>query len=103
MCAYPSLINPLSLHDALPISVAEESAAFAQTLGEAETFDFVVIDTPGADTHLSRLAHAAADTLVTPLNDSFVDFDLRSEEHTSEVQSPVHLVCRLLLEQKNNY
>src|SRR5690348_17957017 len=26
--------------------------------------------------------------------------DLRSEEHTSELQSPVHLVCRLLLEKK---
>lgn len=38
--------------------------------------DFVVIDCPGADTHLSRLAHAHADTIVTPLNDSFVDFDL---------------------------
>src|SRR5690348_18156023 len=27
--------------------------------------------------------------------------DARSEEHTSELQSPVHLVCRLLLEKKN--
>src|SRR5258708_19836174 len=27
----------------------------------------------------------------------------RSEEHTSELQSPDHLVCRLLLEKKNNY
>src|SRR5690348_18454325 len=27
----------------------------------------------------------------------------RSEEHTSELQSPVHLVCRLLLEKKNQY
>src|SRR5579863_4499094 len=27
---------------------------------------------------------------------------LRSEDHTSELQSPVHLVCRLLLEKKNN-
>src|SRR5690348_17551003 len=28
------------------------------------------------------------------------DFSVRSEEHTSELQSPVHLVCRLLLEKK---
>src|SRR5690348_18212385 len=28
-------------------------------------------------------------------------FEGRSEEHTSELQSPVHLVCRLLLEKKN--
>jgi chromosome partitioning protein len=38
--------------------------------------DFVVIDTAGADTHLNRLAHAAADTLITPLNDSYVDLDV---------------------------
>src|SRR5690348_17906390 len=33
----------------------------------------------------------------------FEDFHaIRSEEHTSELQSPVHLVCRLLLEKKKN-
>jgi len=67
---------PISSAGSLDTSVAEETESFARTLGEVETYDFVVIDTPGADTHLSRLAHAAADTLVTPLNDSFVDFDL---------------------------
>ena len=36
--------------------------------------DIIVIDCPGADTHLSRLGHATADTLITPINDSFVDF-----------------------------
>ncbi len=35
-----------------------------------------MIDTPGADTYLMRLAHSMADTLVTPLNDSFLDFDV---------------------------
>ncbi|HIL94013.1 MAG TPA: ATPase, partial [Cycloclasticus sp.] len=35
--------------------------------------DYIVIDCPGNDTYLSRLAHALADTLVTPLNDSFID------------------------------
>ncbi len=38
--------------------------------------DFVVIDTPGSDTYLMRLAHSIADTLITPLNDSFLDFDV---------------------------
>jgi chromosome partitioning protein len=38
--------------------------------------DFIVIDTPGTDAYLMRLAHSIADTLVTPLNDSFVDFDV---------------------------
>src|SRR5438876_9185660 len=31
----------------------------------------------------------------------FHEKEIRSEEHTSELQSPVHLVCRLLLEKKN--
>jgi chromosome partitioning protein len=38
--------------------------------------DFIIIDCPGSDTHLSRLGHAAADTLITPINESFVDLDL---------------------------
>src|SRR5690348_18191711 len=38
---------------------------------------------------------------VAPLRPSNCGFDVRSEEHTSELQSPVHLVCRLLLEKKN--
>ena len=38
--------------------------------------DFIVIDTPGSDSYLSRLAHSHADTLITPLNDSFIDLDM---------------------------
>ena len=38
--------------------------------------DFILIDCPGSHTRLSQVAHSLADTLVTPLNDSFVDFDL---------------------------
>ena len=37
---------------------------------------FIVIDCPGSHTRLSQVAHSLADTLVTPMNDSFVDFDL---------------------------
>lgn len=37
---------------------------------------FIVVDCAGTDTHLARLAHSFADTLVTPLNDSFVDLDV---------------------------
>ncbi|MGC8054986.1 division plane positioning ATPase MipZ, partial [Salmonella enterica] len=42
----------------------------------AEGADFLVIDTPGRDDRFARMASARADTLVTPMNDSFVDFDL---------------------------
>lgn len=40
------------------------------------TCDFIVIDTPGGVQHLSLVAHAMADTLVTPINDSLVDLDV---------------------------
>jgi chromosome partitioning protein len=56
---------------------AKEFANFSQAIGAIEhTHDVVVIDTPGNDTYLMRLAHSMADTLVTPLNDSFLDFDV---------------------------
>jgi chromosome partitioning protein len=45
----------------------------------AEAHDIVIVDAPGADTAASRAAHGCADTIVTPLNDSFVDFDLLAE------------------------
>lgn len=49
------------------------SAAVAQLRPDR---DFILIDCPGSHTRLSQVAHSLADTLVTPLNDSFVDFDL---------------------------
>src|SRR5690348_18404765 len=70
-------IYTLSLHDALPIyldHVAEHSA------------DLHAIAHPHG---LLEKQHEAGDEVVG-----------RSEEHTSELQSPVHLVCRLLLEKK---
>jgi chromosome partitioning protein len=56
---------------------------------ETET-DFIVIDCPGSHTRLSQVAHSLADTLVTPLNDSFIDFDLlaRIDPETSRVTGP---------------
>ncbi len=38
--------------------------------------DFILLDCPGSHTRLSQMAHTLADTLITPMNDSFVDFDL---------------------------
>ncbi|MBE7733225.1 division plane positioning ATPase MipZ [Devosia faecipullorum] len=40
------------------------------------TVDFIVIDTPGFDGNLARLAHGAADSLITPINDSMIDLDV---------------------------
>jgi chromosome partitioning protein len=56
---------------------AEERQKFDAAFGElAAGSDIIVIDCPGADTFLSRYGHAHADTLITPINDSFVDFSM---------------------------
>ncbi len=56
---------------------AEERARFDEAFaGLAAKADIIVIDCPGADTFLSRYGHAHADTLITPINDSFVDFSM---------------------------
>ncbi|WEK59042.1 MAG: division plane positioning ATPase MipZ [Candidatus Brevundimonas phytovorans] len=56
--------------------LARFDAAYAEAQGVA---DIILIDTPGGDTALSRAAHGRADQIVTPMNDSFVDFDLLGE------------------------
>jgi chromosome partitioning protein len=79
---------------ALPVRTDAEAdekrrldAAFGELL---PVCDYVVADTPGSDTFLSRHAHTYADTLVTPLNDSFVDLDLlaRIDPDTLKVVRP---------------
>lgn len=52
--------------------------------------DFIIIDCPGSHTRLSQIAHTLADTLITPMNDSFVDFDLlaRVDPETGKVKGP---------------
>ncbi|MCB5411123.1 division plane positioning ATPase MipZ [Pseudogemmobacter faecipullorum] len=52
--------------------------------------DYIIIDCPGSHTRLSQVAHSLADTLITPLNDSFVDFDLlaRIDSETGKVVGP---------------
>ena len=52
--------------------------------------DFLIFDTPGRDDPFARHVATGADTLVTPLNDSFIDFDLlaRIDPETSKVVGP---------------
>ncbi len=76
-----SLPQPLSLKvlradlDSRAEADACERDRFSQAVDDLSALcDVVVIDCPGADTNLSRLGHARADTLITPINDSFVDF-----------------------------
>jgi len=56
-------------------NIFDHRLSAAVAAAEAES-DFIIIDCPGSHTRLSQVAHSLADTLITPLNDSFVDFDL---------------------------
>lgn len=59
---------------------AEQLARFEMAYNAVkDEAEVIVIDTPGGDTALSQAAHARADQIVTPMNDSFVDFDLLGE------------------------
>jgi chromosome partitioning protein len=60
--------------------------------GATIAHDLLVIDTPGSDSELSRFGHAYADTLITPINDSLVDFDVLAhvDPRTMTVKAPSH-------------
>src|SRR2546430_17238615 len=82
-------IYTLSLHDALPISFQ---------------LAFILLNLPSLTDpgHAERAADhtALVDLLFFPTGGGKTEAYLRSEEHTSELQSQSNLVCRLLLEKK---
>ena len=81
----PTEIYTLSLHDALPI-LGSVCVLFYLTYP-------INIENRLVYTFLKRMDNYQI---------YIYQFAFRSEEHTSELQSPDHLVCRLLLEKKNN-
>src|SRR5439155_3762880 len=97
----PPDLSTFSLHDALPISrlLPPTLAVLHQRLIRRASQQ---IEQPGR--RLGRF-HFAGPVTVHPgvLHAQHVLRRRRSEEHTSELQSRGHLVCRLLLEEKKNY
>src|SRR5260370_15493417 len=86
-------IYTLSLHDALPISIEQVFDHFEQVAPgrmNAEEYDAFVRDTVAFLSYVGEPAQIQRHSLG------------RSEEHTSELQSHLNIVCRLLLEKKNN-
>jgi chromosome partitioning protein len=79
-------------HDFVGSSALSHSADLRQfmaqlkKIGRAHKHDFIVIDTPGGAQHLSLIAHGMADTLITPINDSFVDLDVLVAIEQSDVE-----------------
>ena len=60
--------------------------------GLQQAEDVIVIDTPGYDSPLGKLAHSLADTLITPINDSFIDLDVlaRVDGESLTIKAPSH-------------
>ena len=81
---------------------AEEQNRMSEALGALRNCQFVVLDTPGSDAFLARLAHTHADTLITPLNDSFLDIDVLAEVDVErrEVRAPSSYT-KMVWEQNN--
>lgn len=81
-----------SQHDSRITAQRLETDEFRETLINFSDCHFLIVDTPGAATHLSRLAHMHADTIITPLNDSFVDFDMLAQidPATGSIRGPSH-------------
>ena len=81
---------------------ADDGARFIKALSELSRQQVIVIDTPGSESHLTRLAHNEADTLITPLNDSFVDIDVlaKVDRERRAVQAP-SVYTQMVWEQNN--
>ncbi len=69
-------LDPSDLRDRVAAEREEEDRFSAAVADLDRDCDFILIDCPGSDTFYSQMAHASADTLITPINDSLVDFDL---------------------------
>ncbi|MSU88542.1 AAA family ATPase [Rhodobacteraceae bacterium 2CG4] len=80
-----------SQEDSQRAARVEEESRFTAALDQLDRGNrFIVIDCPGAHTRYAQMAHSTADTLITPLNDSLIDFDLlaRLDPATGKVAGP---------------
>ncbi|MDR3285123.1 MAG: division plane positioning ATPase MipZ [Holosporales bacterium] len=65
----------------------EDEKKLIDTVENLQKYNYIIIDTPGNDTFLSRTAHSLADTIITPLNDSFIDLDVLVKLENAPVES----------------
>lgn len=90
----PMPVHRVPIRSDLPVveqAQAEEREQLEGIFAELrDQVDIIVIDCPGSDNYLSRLAHSYADTLITPMNDSFVDLDLlaRVDADSLSIEGP---------------
>lgn len=102
----PNSTHYAILRSTLPTTIdaqQEEKEKFLSCLNNLKDKDFILIDTPGNDTFLSQISHSYADTLITPLNDSFIDLDMlaRINSETREISGP-STYAEMVWEQKKH-
>ncbi len=90
-----------STHPLREEAIKEDQQNLEKTIAQLFSNRFIVIDTPGSDSPLSRAAHALADTLITPLNDSFIDLDMlvRLKSDSLDILRP-SIYAEMVWEQK---
>ncbi|MDR0695586.1 MAG: division plane positioning ATPase MipZ [Holosporales bacterium] len=101
----------IPFHTTLPGSEAdsvismerENLETFTKLMYDLSSYEYVIIDTPGSDNNLSRIAHSFADVIITPMNESFIDLDLlvRIDDLTSNTIRP-STYAEMVWEQKKN-
>ncbi|MEY4463590.1 MAG: hypothetical protein RLZZ81_561 [Pseudomonadota bacterium] len=80
--------------------IEEQAKSFEEVLENNQNADYIVVDTPGSHTALSRIAHSYADTIITPINDSFLDLDVIAKiDSKDEIISP-SIYSQMIWEQK---
>ncbi len=65
-------------------------------IGRARRHDFIIIDTPGGVQHLNLVAHGMADTLITPVNDSFLDLDVLVAMERSDLEPQPSVYAKMV-------
>ena len=109
-CKKTSVWLPMPTHVCMENSVFDSMEEAKKDLSDQlqqqleafkNSYDFIIMDTPGADVHISRIGHTFADTLVTPVNDSFVDLDLLVEVDDGPIEKckPSHY-ARIVMTQR---
>ena len=103
--------KPLPLSEHIPLlpsqhvnreeAIKEDHQNLENAIAQLSNKRFILIDTPGSDSPLSRAAHSMADTLITPLNDSFIDLDMlvRLKSDTLDIVRP-SIYSEMVWEQK---
>ena len=92
-----------SSESSIEAAQGKDTESVKNAFEKLRTCDFLVIDTPGNDTFLSRTVHSYADTLITPINESLIDIDVlvRVNQGDSRTMKP-SIYAEMVWEQRKS-